>query len=73
MGGKRVPIEEYPYIVSLQGYGDHFCAGVILTKDYILTAAHCAKHLYSTENFLVRAGLNHTDEEGTYHYIQGVS
>lgn len=40
----------YPYVVSLngqvsQGRGirGHFCAGVIIRKNYILTSAHCAE------------------------------
>ncbi|XP_012271019.1 trypsin-1-like [Orussus abietinus] len=43
VNGQDVKIGEIPYQVSLQrtGNANHFCGGVILNKDYIVTAAHC--------------------------------
>ncbi|VEN34355.1 unnamed protein product, partial [Callosobruchus maculatus] len=41
IGGRNVTIEEYPYQVSIQNNGEHFCGGSIINTKYILTAAHC--------------------------------
>ncbi|KAH0950604.1 hypothetical protein HN011_008292 [Eciton burchellii] len=43
VGGRNAKPGEIPYQVSLQTISSrhHFCGGVILNKNYILTAAHC--------------------------------
>ncbi|MFR9731915.1 S1 family peptidase [Saccharopolyspora sp. MS10] len=35
--------EEYPFMVSLQQDGQHFCGGSLIKPDWVVTAAHCAK------------------------------
>ncbi|KAJ8674409.1 hypothetical protein QAD02_005671 [Eretmocerus hayati] len=41
-GGVPTSRDKYPYIVSLGDHnGIHFCAGTVLSKIAILTAAHC--------------------------------
>ncbi|XP_055912790.1 trypsin delta-like [Eupeodes corollae] len=41
VNGRTSSISEYPYQVSLQQHGSHFCGGSVLSPNWILTAAHC--------------------------------
>lgn len=53
---------EAPYIVSLQYGGSHFCAGSIINKNWVVTAAHCLIY----KSFTVIAGLHvRSDLSGT--------
>lgn len=40
-GGDTAQQGEFPWQVSLRINGQHFCAGSIIDKTHILTAAHC--------------------------------
>lgn len=41
IGGDSVNIAQFPYQVSVQVLEFHACGGSIISKQYILTAAHC--------------------------------
>ncbi|XP_045466833.1 trypsin-2-like [Harmonia axyridis] len=41
VGGTEASIKDFPYMVSLQVNSNHFCGGSIVTKSFVLTAAHC--------------------------------
>mmetsp|Transcript_12347 Transcript_12347/g.29324 ORF Transcript_12347/g.29324 Transcript_12347/m.29324 type:complete len:518 (+) Transcript_12347:365-1918(+) len=56
--------DRYPYLASLrQPLGqNHFCAGVLVTPDVVMTAAHCLERVFSgTRNPLVDFGRKCTD------------
>jgi trypsin len=46
IGGTEAPSNRYSFAVSLQDGGDHFCGGSLITKNVVLTAAHCAGGSY---------------------------
>jgi trypsin len=41
VGGSEAPVDRYPYTVSLQDDGFHFCGGSLIAPDIVLCAAHC--------------------------------
>lgn len=41
VGGEEAAPGEFPFMVSLQENGDHFCGGTLIERDLVLTAAHC--------------------------------
>lgn len=43
VGGRPASIKEWPWIVSLQSKGSHFCGGSLVHPSWILTAQHCGK------------------------------
>lgn len=47
VGGEPTVIEKHPYQVSLQLLSHHRCGGVIISKDYVLTAGHCTDYMYN--------------------------
>ncbi|KAM4731293.1 granzyme B-like [Anableps anableps] len=40
-GGRVAKPHSRPYMASLQIQGEHKCGGMLIRKDYVLTAAHC--------------------------------
>ncbi len=41
VGGDAAAQGEFPWQVSLQQFGRHFCGGSVIGKNHVMTAAHC--------------------------------
>ncbi|KAL3277748.1 hypothetical protein HHI36_013088 [Cryptolaemus montrouzieri] len=41
VGGSETSIKDFPFMVSVQRLSHHICGGTIVTKIFVLTAAHC--------------------------------
>ncbi|KYN09224.1 Trypsin-1 [Trachymyrmex cornetzi] len=71
VGGEEAPAGYYPFIVSLQMFGSHFCAGSIINEKWVVTAAHCADAVSSLNFLRVVAGKHNIQEnESTEQIVQ---
>ncbi|CAG8403746.1 unnamed protein product [Penicillium salamii] len=65
-GGSPATIDDLPYLVSISKSGVYTCAGVIISKDQVVTSAQC---VYGSEalptKFSVRAGSSKTSSGGS--------
>ena len=41
VGGHETTPNAYPFVVSLQQYGEHFCGASLIAAMWVLTATHC--------------------------------
>ncbi|XP_053600595.1 trypsin-2-like isoform X2 [Plodia interpunctella] len=55
VGGTEAEIEDHPYQVSFIVNNSYFCGGIIISENYIMTAAHCAQNVDPT-TVVLRAG-----------------
>ncbi|XP_068148187.1 trypsin theta [Drosophila tropicalis] len=64
VGGEDTTIAAHPYQVSLQNKrGSHFCGGSLVSKNIVVTAAHCLQS-YKVSNIRVRLGSTLYNEGG---------
>jgi trypsin len=55
IGGEDAELGDFPYVVSLQDNGRHFCTGSLIDAKTVLTAAHCVEGIDPSTD-TVRAG-----------------
>ena len=53
---------EYPFFVALWNKGIHICGASILTKDMILTAAHCVYNIVNPMDMEAFFGVSSKNE-----------
>ncbi|XP_030592361.1 transmembrane protease serine 9-like [Archocentrus centrarchus] len=56
VGGQAAPPGSWPWQVSLQIYGFHFCGGSLINNQWVLCAAHCFQRI-SASSVTVSLGL----------------
>ncbi|KAH6629012.1 extracellular trypsin protease [Boeremia exigua] len=64
VGGTAAAAGEFPYIVSLQSGGSHFCGGSLVDSRTVITAAHCTVG-QSVSSLTIRAGSLQRSSGGT--------
>ncbi|KAL4878712.1 trypsin-like cysteine/serine peptidase domain-containing protein [Aspergillus karnatakaensis] len=72
IGGTDVPIQEYPYQVSIFVRGTFAGGGSILSPNTILTAAHCVSGA-SVDSFTVRSGSSARTSGGTLLEVESIT
>ncbi|XP_062548355.1 trypsin 3A1-like [Armigeres subalbatus] len=72
IGGYETKIEDVPYTVSLimKNYG-HFCGGTIVSRIYIVTAAHCVYDKIPAD-ITVRAGSTFKNKGGKIREVKKI-
>ncbi|KAF7697969.1 hypothetical protein HF521_004479 [Silurus meridionalis] len=60
VGGQDAVSGSWPWQVSLQTGGSHFCGGSLINKNWVLSAAHCFKSV-SAGSFTLVLGMQNLD------------
>ncbi|KAF2878657.1 hypothetical protein ILUMI_27516 [Ignelater luminosus] len=63
IGGSDANRRQFPYMVSVQRNNGLWCGGTIISKDWVVSAAHCYETSDLQENLTAVAGLLHFGED----------
>ncbi|CAD7683431.1 unnamed protein product [Nyctereutes procyonoides] len=66
VGGRDALEGEWPWQVSIQRNGSHFCGGSLLTERWVLTAAHCFSNTSETSLYQVLLGARQLVRPGPH-------
>ncbi|XP_034426287.1 transmembrane protease serine 9-like isoform X2 [Hippoglossus hippoglossus] len=62
VGGEDAPPGSWPWQISLQMFGSHFCGGSLINREWVMTAAHCFS---STSTSGLQVSLGRQNLQGT--------
>lgn len=68
VGGQEIPITTRKFQVAVLTNNSYLCAGVIISYNWILTAAHCVHNQLPT-NMKIVVGTNSPSSEGTTYNV----
>uniref|UniRef100_A0A673UJ59 tryptase n=1 Tax=Suricata suricatta TaxID=37032 RepID=A0A673UJ59_SURSU len=66
VGGQDALEGEWPWQVSIQRNGSHFCGGSLITERWVLTAAHCFSNTSETSLYQVLLGVRQLVRPGPH-------
>ncbi|KAF3818876.1 hypothetical protein GH733_012293 [Mirounga leonina] len=66
VGGQDALEGEWPWQVSIQRNGSHFCGGSLITERWVLTAAHCFSNTSQTSLYQVLLGAQQLVRPGPH-------
>jgi trypsin len=72
VGGTTAAAGDFPFIVSLQRNGAHFCGGSLLNSRTVITAAHCTVG-QTASSLSIRAGSLNRNSGGTVVRVSSVT
>lgn len=64
VGGTNVTPGKYPFMVSVQLNGSHYCGGTLIDANWVLTAAHCTVGK-AASSFKAKVGITYLSENAT--------
>lgn len=68
VNGTDSSVQEIPFMASLEFFGSHTCGGAILTRDTVITAAHCLDYFsehHPLSTLTIRVGTSYLQREGS--------
>ncbi|KAF7395062.1 hypothetical protein HZH66_008236 [Vespula vulgaris] len=72
VGGQQTSIHQHPYQVSVRFNTRHICGGAIISKEWIITAAHCVKDTF-VRYVSIKAGISDLRmREKSFHFGQNM-
>ncbi|XP_023053763.2 serine protease 27 [Piliocolobus tephrosceles] len=66
VGGQDAQEGEWPWQVSIQRNGSHFCGGSLIAERWVLTAAHCFPNTSETSLYQVLLGARQLVQPGPH-------
>ncbi|XP_005191944.2 seminase-like [Musca domestica] len=70
VGGELTTIDRVPYMVQIWSKGKFNCGGALLTRNFILTAAHCVHNVMPADLFVVAGVTTLADTAVKYKVVK---